>query len=470
MLAMITTAPERTTWCSILLLFTLIARPVSAQETEGRRYLPDRADEEWGFLATEPRVDFWDPLKYISFGRDDWFMTLSAELRLRSETLRVRPTPARESLVDTYLLQRYLFGADVRLGPRARVFTEVQSGLMNGSIRTPRPTDRNKVDLHQAFFEWRQPIRGAHRLSAKIGRQELAVGSTRLISASPGLNVKRSFDGVTVGYRAPSWTVIGTASRLVSVSGGAFDDKSGGADPFWGVAAGRRSPWLARGEVAAYYLGTDRDRAVYFQGIGGERRHTLGLKWTAASTNVEFNNDGIVQWGTFEDAAVRAWAVATETALRTNRRWRPRLSVRADIASGDDDAADPRLQSFNPLFPGNSYSGAVGLLGPTNLTDLTPALSVFPRPNLMIGFEMPNYWRTSTADGVYATDLRLLFPATLSPRKYVGSNPGVLMVWGLTRHVQLQAVITRFIPGEFLKDTFISSGFGFFSGSFVYRF
>ena len=108
--------------------------------------------------------------------------------------------------------------------------------------------------------------------------------------------------------------------------------------------------------------------------------------------------------------------------------------------------------------------------GPTNLTDFTPAVSVFPRPNLTIGFEIPSYWRTSTADGVYATDLRLLFPATLSPRKYVGSNPGVLMVWGVTRHVQLQAVITRFIPGEFLQNTFVSSGFGFFSGSVVYRF
>jgi hypothetical protein len=70
-------------------------------------------------------------------------------------------------------------------------------------------------------------------------------------------------------------------------------------------------------------------------------------------------------------------------------------------------ARRPELDSFNPLFPGNSYSGAVGLFGPTNLTDLTAAVTIVPRSNLTIGFEAPSYWRTSIHDGVYATDLRL---------------------------------------------------------------
>jgi len=36
--------------------------------------------------------------------------------------------------------------------------------------------------------------------------------------------------------------------------------------------------------------------------------------------------------------------------------------------------------------------------------------------------------------------------------------------------VQLQGVITRFISGKFLEDSFVSSGFGFYSGTVVYRF
>src|SRR5678816_613929 len=72
--------------------------------------------------------------------------------------------------------------------------------------------------------------------------------------------------------------------------------------------------------------------------------------------------------------------------------------------------------------------------------------------------------------GVYATDLRLLAPPTIGDGKYVGTNPSVLAVWQPTRHVQLQGVITRFISGKFLEDSFVSSGFGFYSGTVVYRF
>jgi hypothetical protein len=147
-----------------------------------------------------------------------------------------------------------------------------------------------------------------------------------------------------------------------------------------------------------------------------------------------------------------------------------RLSARADLATGDRGRDDPRLEAFNPLFPGNSYSGAVGLLGPTNLTDFTVGITARPRPYLTIGFEMPSYWRTSTADGVYATDLRVLVPPAAGRGKYVGTNPGVLVNWQATRHWQLQGAITRFLAGAFLEQTFVAPGFGFYSATAAYRF
>jgi hypothetical protein len=388
-------------------LLVLVAASVAAQEAEPRRYLPDPSDEDWSFLESAPKGDRWDPLKYIPLRRAEWFMTLSGEVRYRPEGFRIRGSGSQPATIDHYLLQRYLAGVDVHVGPRARFFAGVQSGIINGAIRSARPTDRNTLDLHQAFFEWRQSIRPQHRLTVKVGRQELSIGSTRLISASPGLNVKRSFDGAAVSYRAPSWTLVGAAALLVGLKGGAFDDRPHSGQLFWGLAAGRRSPRFQRGELAAYYLGIDRTQSRYAQGIGPERRHTAGVKWTGAGRRVELNYDGLLQWGTFGGAPIRAWAVATETVYRpTTAGWRPRLSLRADMASGDRDAGDARLQAFNPLFPGNAYSGAVGLLGPTNLTDLTPAFSIAPRSNLSLGFEAPSYWRTSTLDGIYATDLR----------------------------------------------------------------
>lgn len=454
-----------------VVVLALAAQTLAAQEQSQRRYQPDPADEDWSFLATSPDVDPWDRLKYIPLGRQGWFLTLSGEVRYRPEGLRIRPTDTRPSTVDNYLLQRYLFGSDWRLGQHSRVFIEVQSGIINGSLRSPRPTDQNRVDLHQAFYEWRTTRRNGHRFVFGAGRQELAVGSTRLISASPGLNVKRSFDGVEASYRTPAWTMAAAVASLVSIGGGSFDDRTDAGQPFWGIAASRKSPRFARGELGGYYLGIDRPRSLYAQGIGHERRHTAGLKWTGTGTRFDLNYDVLLQWGTFADAPIRAWAFATESGYRLSLTgWKPRVSLRADFASGDHDAADPRLNAFNPLFPGNSYSGAVGLLGPTNVTDLTPAVTVSPVRNLVVGFEVPSYWRTTSGDGVYATDQRLLFGPGAGTGMYVGTNPGVLVVWQATRHLQAQGAITRFHSGGFLRNTFAAPGFGFYSVSGVYRF
>ncbi len=369
------------------------------------------------------------------------------------------------------MLQRYLVGADLHLGPRFRLFTEFQSGIINGQLRSPRPTDQNIADYHQAFLEWRQPLNGKSVFGVKAGRQELSIGSSRLISASPGLNVKRSFDGVLLYFRDDSWRDSGTFARLVSVNPSAFDDRPDHEQTFWGVAARRKSPRFQKGELSFYYLGVDRANAGYEQGKGRDLRHTLGVKWTGTGTRLDLNYDMILQWGSFKGSAVRAWAFSTETGYRfLNARFKPRIWFRSDIASGDRNPSDPRLQSFNPLFPGNSYSGLVGFLGATNLTDCDPAVTLILRKNIFLSFEAPSYWRTSTVDGVYAPDLSLLLHAAAGQGKYVGTNPGAVGVWQVTRHVTVQGAITRFVAGIFLEKTFVAGGFGFYSATLLYRF
>lgn len=455
------------------LVVLLMLRPVcgAAQSAAPPPYRPNPADEDWTFLKNAPRSDFWDPVKYIGLGRDDWSITLSGEMRGRAEGLRIRPTETRPSTIDNYTLQRYLFGADVRFGPKLRVFGELQSGIIQGRLQSPRPTDRNSLDLHQAFVEWRPAASAGKIVSFAAGRQEIEIGSSRLISASPGLNVKRSFDGVTFSYRTPSWLIAGAAAELVGLQTGAFDDRPNTGLRFWGAAAARNGTLLLRSQYGAYYLGIDHENSLYAQARGPEVRHTIGGRWSGASTRIDLNYDVIYQWGRFSGAPVRAWAFATETGFRLMRRgWRPRLSLRTDIATGDRDAGDPSLQSFNPLFPGNSYSGAIGLFGPTNLTDFTIGLLTAPFPSLTVGFELPRYWRSSRADGVYTTDQRVLFRPEAGEAKYVGTNPAILVVWQSTRHLQFQGAITRFIAGTFLENTFVSAGVGFYSVTAKYRF
>jgi hypothetical protein len=319
-----------------------------------------------------------------------------------------------------------LLGADLHLSQRFRFYGELQSGIINGKLGLPRPTDEDYLDLHQGFFEWKEGFGKDRVFSLRAGRQELTIGSSRLISASPGLNVKRSFDGVVMAFRSHSWNLSWGVAKLVNLSKGVFDDRPDHGQTFWGVAASRRSPRFKKGELGFYYLGIDQARAMYAQGFGREQRHTVGVKWSATGSRIDLNYDAIVQWGRFSGAPVRAWAFASETGYRIARtQWKPRVSIAGDSASGDQDVKDPKLQSFNPLFPGSSYAGAVGLFGPTNLSNVTPGVSLSPRNRIVLIFECPNYWRTSLQDGMYSTLRTLLIPPGVGRgrRSHLASHP-----------------------------------------------
>ncbi len=57
-----------------------------------------------------------------------------------------------------------------------------------------------------------------------------------------------------------------------------------------------------------------------------------------------------------------------------------------------------------------------------------------------------------------------------SQNRFVGTNPGVVAMWQATPHLTLTGVITRFLPGGYVQQSFVAHGFGFYSSSITYRF
>jgi len=64
----------------------------------------------------------------------------------------------------------------------------MQSSLEDFRDGGPRPTDRDDLDLHQAFADLRVPFSGSDELTLRAGRQEMAYGSQRLISVRESPN------------------------------------------------------------------------------------------------------------------------------------------------------------------------------------------------------------------------------------------------------------------------------------------
>src|SRR5436190_15636803 len=150
----------------LLLIGLAICRTVSGQLADPA--LPPsvppfkqlRYDESYAYLKdSSRRADLLDPIKFIPFTTNgDWYLTLGGEIRARYEYYHNSLWGRGPQDDNGYLLQRYMFHADLHVGEYFRFFSQFKSGLEDGRNGGPRPTDEDQFDLNQAFVDGRMPL------------------------------------------------------------------------------------------------------------------------------------------------------------------------------------------------------------------------------------------------------------------------------------------------------------------------
>ncbi len=452
-------------------------RPSPVDPSQPPSYKPLRYDEDYRYLQDPNRwTDFWDPIKYVPlFGRDDSYLSLGGEARERFETVHNDSfglAPANAQGFNSDALQRYMLHGDLHVGPQLRLFGQVFSGQEDGRIGGPRPEiDRDAFDVHQAFVDWVSPLAENDSLTWRVGRQEFKYGSGRLIDVREGPNLRLSFDAARVLAKVGDWSADGWWSQPVRNRPGAFDDDPDPARSFWGLYATGPFRALSQATLDLYYLGYENHEAVYEQGPGNELRHTLGTRLAGKPMPWEYNLEYAWQFGTFGAGTINAWTAANAVRYNFNELpLSPRLGLRADIASGDRNAASPSLQTFNPLFPSGVYFNLADPVGPLNLIDLHPVLDLHFGDKLTLTADWDFFWRESLGDGVYRLSGSLLTASKGSTERFVGSSPAATLVWTPTRHVTLLAGYVHFFAGPFLQATTPGKDLDYFTTWLTYKF
>jgi len=440
-------------------------------------YTLPRYDEDWSALSSpSTRNDFWDPIKFIPLSDNEAvFLSLGGEIRETYEHFHNTNFGLSPQNPDGYLLQRYLFHADLHAGSHFRFFGELSSSLENGRIGGPRRVvDENKLDLHQGFFDLvlLRP-REDSTLTLRIGRQEMAFGSARLVALREGTNVPLSFDGVRLSLHLPTWQLDGFATRPVQNNPEIFDDPPQHDFGFWGVygshslANGRGRPTLD-----LYYLGLDRKHAVYNQGTGRERRHTVGARFWGQHEGWSYDTEAMYQFGEFGSGTISAWRLAVDNAYTFSLiRWHPRVGFAADVASGDSNPAHPDLQTFNAMFQSGTYSGRAQILGPANTIRLEPSIGLLFCERLTLSAGWGFYWRESANDGLYGIAGNLIVPSNGVKSRYEGSRPIAQVDWQITRHLSVHVNYIYVFNAQFEEQSVHGTkSMSFISPWITYRF
>ncbi len=417
-----------------------------------------RFDEDWSFLRkTSLRSDFWDPIKFIPLNSDgSWFLTLGGETRFRYEAFYNSNFGNDRLKFSGRLLQRHSALADLHAGTHLRFFGQLLSALDDGHGFAPRSTDIDRFDLHQSFMELRFRFASKSSYWLRLGRQEIDIGSSRLIATKEPQNVRQRFDGVRFQLltRNNTWTIGALAVKPVVAKIGVWDDWADHAVTFTGAYLIVPNHLIRDGKMSFYWAGYAKKLARYDQGTGKEYRNLLGTRYFGLRKNIDYNDEFILQLGTFGRGNIRAWTLATDNGYNwTKARLHPRFGVGFDVSSGDKDRNNPDLQTFNALFANNAYSDKVGLVGPANSINLNPSLKLFWGAKATLVTDWNFYWRQSLQDGIYLTSGTLLRTARNNDARFVASQPSVQLVYNFTRHLAQNIIYTHVFPGQFLRNT-----------------
>lgn len=445
-----------------LLLVLLISLGCFSQRYPDFKSL--RYDENYSFLKTDTvKNDWYKTMKFLplsSFGK--YYISFGGNIRYQYFYTKNENWGDGPQDNDGYILSRFLLHADFHAGKFFRAFVQTQSSLADGRI-DPSPVDQDPLEVHQAFADFNFVNEKSKKLILRAGRQELTYGSQRLVAVRDGPNNRQSFDGVKLSTAKDNISGDFFYSHFVVARDGIFDDHSSKDRQLWGsYFIINKVPVIKNIDV--YYLGYKRTKASFNDGAGKETRHSVGTRIWGKTENWRYDGEAVYQFGDFASKNISAWTASINAGYRFNEvKFHPELSFKAEAISGDKEVGDSGLQTFNPLFPRGAYFGLASVIGPANLIDFHPSVSLQLSKSVDWVIDYDMFWRYSSSDGIYAPNTILIYPGDTTRGKKIGNQLESEIIWQPITYLYFRLEGTWFNAGEYIK----ASGTGkdiFFAG------
>ena len=243
-----------------------------------------------------------------------------------------RTAPVRSSYELTTM--RLRFRVEARPAPPFRILAELQDVRTWADGRsTPGSYTRHDLGLHQGFFD----VTLGERWSARVGRQEIALGGERLIGAVGWAQQGRSFDAVRTTLRTSVFNIDLFGARL---TGGATD---------------RVGPPAILGAYAVASGGSHTLDTYGFLSLTrpvDTQQLTSGLRAHGRLGSVTYRVEGAAQVGRRSGERVRGWMFGMRLGHALPQPF-GNLSIWYDHLSGDAAPGDGTVRAFETLFATN---------------------------------------------------------------------------------------------------------------------
>ena len=409
-----------------------------------------RYEEDYSYLRNDTSTGWYKQTKFFPLSRNSQtYLSLGGDVRYQYFWIKNEKWGDEAADKDGYLFSRLLLHADLHAGSHFRIFSQLQSSMANGKVSTS-PVDEDPLELHQAFAEAKYGIGVNNKLSVRLGRQELAYGSQRLVSVREGPNNRQSFDAAKASFISKKTQTDLFYSSYVRAKKGLFNDHANDIH-FWGAYFTSTDVHILQ-HIDLYYLGLRKKKAVFEDGAGIERRHSIGARIFSKPRALRYDIEMLYQFGELDEKPIRAWTVSFNSGYQfQDAKLKPDLGFKTELISGDRRIDDNELQTFNPLFPRGGYFGLASLIGPSNLFDIHPSLSLLLSPRLQLNMDADIFWRFSKEDGIYGPNVAMIYKGNNNPYRKIGNQVAMDINYTPNPYVYFRFEFTWFDAGNFLK-------------------
>jgi hypothetical protein len=399
-------------------------------------------------------TDFFDPIKRVRIG-DHWLLQTGGEFRYRyMNEVSSRLTGRNNS----YHLTRSRAYVDIGYCDQFRIYGEFIEAHSFQESLPPLLVDRNAADILNLFADVKLLDVDKDPIYVRIGRQELLLGSQRLVSPLEWVNTRRNFDGVRIFRHSEKFDIDGFWTKPVIPNNAALDS--------WDDDANFSGGWLTykpqKGTfLDLYVLNYNQARPVAV----GRNGFRGGFDITTVGTRACGDFDGMwlydtelaYQMGNRAGQAVSAGMATVGGGIRgKDIPWVPTFWAYWDYASGSANPGGPgSFGTFNQLFPfGHNYLGWADIVGRQNIHDFNYQISLQPTPWITFLTQYHIFRLDSSRDALFNTAGA---PVRLDPTGAAGHDVGqeidCLANIRLSRHQDILIGYSKLFAGPVITRT-----------------
>jgi hypothetical protein len=366
------------------------------------------------------------PLLFLNLPASDWTLKPVFDLRERFERRIDKDFSESSSDNRSDLLSRWRVGVDYSYQNKisGRVMYQYAHNLFWTAAKNGNVPERS--DLFLAYLDY-SPSKDT---KVRLGRQQLVLGSERLLGPSDWGNTGRSFDMVR-------WTW----QNL---------------DIFGGRLAVNGTPSKDAAVAGAFYTSNLGDTLfLYKHDEGGGLQddiYTLDHNFKYKKDKWSGDLEVAGQMGRTGDKKLEAWAVGSKFNYQATPKWRYYFEAAAASGGGSGDTT----RTFDQIYASNhSRYGIMDMQGWRNMTDLSLGVNFKPTKQLSINAEYHKFGLFAADDAWYSDGGRPnsgLKDPTGNSGKDVGQEFDIYASFAPDSKSQFEAGFGVLKPGRFIES------------------